>query len=640
MTAPDRRKPQSKAIAKAQDGTRKALASLGLGALIALGAAVAAKADGHETIIESHAFSTFGDFKYGPNQPYDYVNVDAPKGGSISLWADGTFDSMNPYTRKGRAGRFSTIMYESLVESSADEVNVDYCLICTTMEYPESQDWVIFNMRDDVFFSDGTQLTAEDVKFSHDLFISDGLPSYREAVKKLVQGAEVLDTYRVKFTFQPDVPRKNLISQVGGTPIFSKAYFEKNGFGLDETRLDPGVGSGPYMFDRLDINNEIVYKRNPDYWGEDLPINQGRHNYDEIRIEYFGDSNAAFEGFKSGTYTFRIESEAEATLWASGYTFPAVTDGQVKKEEIADGNVPSNLGLVFNMRKPLLQDPKVREALSQMYNFTWANEALFNGLFKQQSSFWENSVMAAKGMPEGAELELLKEVATDDIPAGVLDKPVPVFEGGSKRQLDRKALGRATALLEEAGWVAGDDGVLRKDGEKLTLEWLGRNPQLDRVINPYVENLKRLGVDITYSRVDSSQFTSRRRAFDYDLMIGSFAMSEEPGIGLGQYFGSADMEYSTFNPAGVANGTVDALIEKVVLADNREDLAVAVSALDRTMRHMHFIVPMWYNPNYWVAYYDMYEYPENLPPYALGYLDFWWVNPEKEAALKAAGVLK
>ena len=602
---------------------------------------LAAAAFAQENITKSHGFSTYGDLKYPADFPhFDYVNPDAPKGGEISVWADGTFDSMNPYVRKGRPGSLASIMFEALVESSSDETGSIYGLVAHTIEYPDSQDWVIFHMRPEATFSNGDPVTAHDVAFSHNLFIEQGLPSYSQAVSQLIQGAEALDDHRVKFTFMPDVPRKNLIGQAGSTPIFSKKWYEETGARLDETRMEPGPGSGPYMLEGFRINEEIRYVRNPDYWGNDLGINQGRNNFDLIRVEYFADSNAAFEGFKSGEYTFRIESEAEANTWATGYNFPAVESGHVVQKSLPDGNLPTALGFVFNLRKPMLQDVRVREALGLMYSFEWSNETLYQNLFARQDSFWEGSDLEATGLPEGRELELLQEVAAD-LPEGAIDQPAVTFEALSNRQLDRKALRRATALMSEAGWEVGDDGKLRNaDGQTLKLEWLGRNPLLDRVINPIVANMEQLGVDITYNRVDTSQFVTRRREFDFDIIIFGYSTSLEPGIGLPQWFGTEAAENSTRNMAGTANKAVDVLMDKVVDATNREDLIPAVRALDRSLRAMRFWVPLWYKSDYWVAHYDMYEHPETLPPYALGYLDFWWYNAEKGEALKAAGALR
>ncbi len=607
--------------------------------LLALGLmAAVARADDEEIII-THGYSTFGDLKYPADFPrLDYVNPDAPKGGEISIWAQGTFDSFNPYTRKGRAGRLSSIGFESLMEGVADEVGTSYCLVCETLEYPVSEDWVIFNIRPEATFSDGTPITADDVVFSHELFLEQGLPSYARAVSALIPEVEALDTRRVKFTFAPDVPRRNLISQAGGTPIFSRKWYDDTGARLDESRLETGIGSGPYQLAEYDINRQIIYRRNPDYWGYDLPINQGRHNFDEIRIEYFGDANAALEGFKAGAYNFRLETSS--IIWATSYEFPAIRDGQVVKEALPDGTLPTASGFVFNMRRAPFDDIRVREALGLMYNFEWTNESLQYGLFAQRHSYWENSPLEATGVPEGPELELLQSLG-DMVDPSVLTEPAVMAHESRSRQIDRRNLLRASELLDAAGWTVGSDGLRRNaQGQTLDVELLEDTPSFDRIFNPYIANLRQLGVNARYNRVDPAQYTERRRANDFDMIFFGYVTSPEPGIGTGQWFGSEDVENNSRNPSGLADPGVDALIDAIVDAQTRDELTVATRALDRVMRAMRFVIPTWYNDSYWVAYYDQFEYPDPLPPYDLGYLDFWWYNADKAEALRAAGAFQ
>jgi microcin C transport system substrate-binding protein len=591
-----------------------------------------------EVMITSHGYSTFGELKYPADFAHlDYVNPDAPKGGTISISAQGTFDSFNPYSREGRAGALSTIGYESLMIGTADEVSADYCLICTHLEYPESEDWVIFHMRPEARFSDGTPLTAHDVVFSHMLLLEQGLPSYAQAVGELIPLVEALDDYTVKFTFGEDVPRKNLINQAGGTPIWSRAWYEETGARLDESRLEISPGSGPYMLDSFDINRSITYRRNPDYWGNDLPINQGRNNFDVIRVEYFADATAAFEAFKAGEYTFRQENSS--LQWATQYDFPALNNGHVVKTELPNGNLPPATGFVMNLQRPQFQDARVRQAIALMFNFTWTNETLQYGLFEQRESFWQNSALAAHGLPEGRELEILQSVA-DLIDPEILTEPVTMPHTSGEQQLDRANLRAAIALMEDAGWESGDDGLLRNaEGQVFTLEFLADNPTLDRIILPYVDNLTRLGVRATYNRVDPAQYTNRERSFDWDMILDGYNNGLEEGIGLGQRFGSDGLG-DLFNPASFSHPAVDRIIETVIEADSFDEMAAGVRAIDRIMRREMFIIPTWYNPNYWVAYFDMFEHPETLPPYALGHLDFWWFNEEKAEALRAAGALR
>lgn len=622
------------ALARRTDLQGRLWSALGLGAAL-IWAATQSLAD--DTVITSHGISKFGTLKYGPDfEHLDYVNPNAPKGGEISTWTLGTFDSMNPYTRKGRAGALSSVFFERMLEGTADELGSAYCLLCTTMQYPASKDWVIFTLNPDARFSDGTPLTAADVVFTYELLLNEGLPSFRALLAAEVDTAEALDAQRVKYTFKPDAPRRDIIESVGALPVFSQAWFEANDAGLDESRLEPAVGSGPYVLDGFDINQRIVYRRNPDYWGQDLPLRKGRNNFDAIRIEYFGDTNAAFEGFKSGTYTFRQENSSKT--WATQYNFPNFEKGYVVRPDLHDGTIASGQSFVFNLRRPQFQDRRVREAIAQMFNFEWSNETLFYGLYERINSFWENSDRAASGTPSPEELALLTPLA-DLLPPGVLTDPAVSAPVSSTRQLDRKALRRASNLLDEAGWEIGDDGMRRKDGKLLKVQFLEDSPSFDRVVNPFVENLRRLGVDATYERVDPAQYTDRSRNFDFDVITDQFPTGYLPSNGLKQYFGSETADESLFNSPGLRSPAVDALIDQVIAAQTEPALITAVRALDRVLRAERFWIPQWYNDKHLIAYYDQYSYPEPLPPYALGQLDFWWYDAEKGQRLRDLGVL-
>ena len=602
-------------------------------------AAIAARDAGK--IITSWGYSTYGDLKYPKDfKHFDYVNPNAPKGGEISVWAQGTFDNFNPFTRKGVAGSLSSIGYETILTPAADEVSSQYCLLCETLEYPQSRAWVIFHLRHNVKFSDGTPMTAADVVFSFNLLMKEALPSYSAVVSRLIAKAEAMDPYTVKFTFQPDAPRKDLVSEAGGIPVFEKAWYEKTGAHLNEPQMKISPGTGPYMLDSYKTNERIIYKRNPDYWGRDLPVNVGRWNFDRIRVEYFADSDAAFEAFKSGVYTFRQENSSLS--WATKYHFPALQNGYVVKETPRNGNLPPAYGMVFNLRREKFQDRRVRLALGLMFNFEWTNQTLQYGLFKHRDSFWQNSPdEQAQGVPKGRELDLLKGLG-DKIDPSILTDPVFTSHSSDpRRQLDRHNFRKASQLLEQAGWKVGNDGMRRKNGKTLDVEFLSSSPNFDRVITPYVENLKQLGVNARYNRIDTAQYSQRVNAgdFDFDMIYDGYSTSLEAGNGMKQQFGSQGVG-DLFNPAGFSSPAVDALIDDAVRADNREDMAAAVRGIDRIMRHDYYMVPSWYLDTYWLAYYDMYRHPDPLPPYALGQLDFWWYDAAKAAKLKAAGAIR
>ena len=599
-------------------------------------AALALAAPANADIITSHGISTFGELKYEAGFPHlDYVNPDAPKGGEISVWGFGSFDSMHPYTTKGRSGQLSSIFFESLLEGTADEPDAVYGLVAESLEYPEDRSHVIFNMRPEARFSDGSPLTADDVVFSYEILRDKGLPSFRAVIQKQVESAEALGPHRVKFTFKEGEPTRDLPQTVGGLPIFSKAYYEASGADFEASTLTPGIGSGPYVLDSLEVGQQIVYRRNPDYWGNDLPINKGRHNFDRIRIEYFADYNSAFEGFKAGTYTYR--TEASSKIWATGYDFPAIQNGWAKKDTPPDGTLASGQSFVFNLRRDKFQDKRVRQAIGMMFNFEWSNKTLFYGIYERIDSFWENSYLKAEGAPTEGELAFLRPLA-DKLPEGVLDGPVVMAPASSERQLDRKNLRRASAMLDEAGWPVGDDGMRRNAaGETLQVEILNDSQAFDRVINPYIENLRALGVDAVHTRIDNAQMTERERSFNFDMVVGNFRTALTPGSELEQYFGSESAEFSIFNLAGFGSEAVDSLIDSVTAAEDRTTLDDATRALDRVLRAEVFWVPQWFKNTHTVAYYDMYRYPKNLPPYALGTLDFWWFDQAAHDKLKAAG---
>jgi microcin C transport system substrate-binding protein len=606
--------------------------------------ALPAVAQDSEDLVQSHGYSFYGDLKYPADYAhFDFVNPDAPKGGEISFAALGTFDSMNPYTVKGRRGQLSWMMYESLLgDGAADTYGEGYGLLAHTVEYPKTKDWVIFHMRPEARFSDGTPVTAHDVLFSHNLLLEQGLPSYAAAVKKRIPKAEVLDDHTIKFYFTEGISRRSLIDQVGGVPVWSKKWFEETGARLDESRLETSPGSGPYMVETVDVNRRIVYRRNPDYWGADLPINRGRHNFDTIRVEYFGDDTAAFEAFKAGEYTFRQEGDSKK--WATQYDFPKIQEGAVIRAELHDGTPPTPTGIVFNLGRDVLKDKRVREAIALGYNFEWTNESLQYGLFRQRVSYTQDTPLMATGVPDGAELALLESLG-DLVAPELLTEPAFMPHTSNPARLnDRRNLRRAMKLLDDAGWSVGDDGKRRNaQGQPMRLTFLFNTASegtLSAVIENFISNLTVMGIDAVLEKVDPAQYTLRERERDYDLIFDSYAPFLGAGTGLMQRYGSEDAAFSVFNPAGLASPLVDAVINKALLANSSEEEQTALRVLDRVLRYEFFMIPVWYNDSYWVSYYDQYAYPDPLPPYDLGFLDFWWFDEDKAAALKSSGALR
>lgn len=618
--------------------------------ILTLGLVPAAQAS-EDDLIVSHGYSFYGDLSYDADFPHlRYVNPDAPKGGEISISAQGTFDSMNPFSLVGRAGVYSSSIYESLLENSepfggglvpADAYGESYGLLAWKLEYPPTKDWVIFHMRPEARFSDGTPLTAHDVVFSHNLFLEQGLPSYAQAVSARVTGAEALDDHTVKFTFAEGISRRSLIDQVGSTPVFSKRWYEETGARLDQSRMDISPGSGPYVLDGFEVNRRITYRRNPDYWGADLPINQGRHNFDRIRVEYFADGAAAFEAFKTAEYTFRAENNSRQ--WATGYDFPAVSRGHVIQAEVEQGFPPTPTGFVFNLNNPIFADKRVREAIALAYNFEWTNQTLQFGLFKQRSSFSQRTRFEAGPPPEGLELELLQSLG-DLVPPDMLTEAARMpHESSIDRLQDRRNLRRAKDLFEEAGWTVDDAGQLRNAaGERMQITIpvnSAGSATMDAIIETFVQNLQAMGVDARFQRIDAAQYTDRRRGKDFDIIFDQYVAFMDTGTGLMQRFGSESAD-DVFNPATLRSPMVDAIIDLSLNAETPEIRDAALMALDRALRYEFFMIPAWYNDVVWIAYWDLFGMPDEIPPYSTGEMDFWWFDADRAAALRAAGAIR
>ncbi len=633
---------QQRAIAKTLQQNWAARCRTFLTVMMALALAVlmvtAVRAE--QVIIKSHGISTFGALKYDADfTHFDYVNADAPKGGEFSTWGFGTYDSLTPFILKGNAATLSSVFFDSLMTGNLDEPDALYGLVAHTIEYPSDRSWVIFHMRPEAQFSDGSPLRAEDVAFSLQIMRDKGAPTYK-ALFKDIETVEALDELTVKFTFSAESEKRELPMLAAGIPIFSKAYYADRDFA--ESTLEPPLGSGAYKLLKADPGRSVSYQRRDDYWARDLPVNVGQNNFDVIKIEYFADYTAAFEAFKGGAYGYREEFLSK--LWATAYDFPALDKGWVKQEQLPDGNPASTQGFFINLRRDHLKDVRVREAISMAFNFEWSNKSLFYGLYERTDSFWENSEMQAEGMPSAAELALLEPLRAD-LPETVFSEPAftPAISNPDKSS-DRKALRRAGKLLDQAGWEVGDDGMrYNAAGQKLRIEILNDSPSSDRIINPYVENLKRLGVDAVHNFVDAAQAKDREKNFDFDITTRRYAMSETPGIELRSIFSSQTANVlGSSNISGVSNPAVDALLTIIEGAKTREELDVAVKTLDRVLRSMHIWVPNWYNKFHNIAYYDIYErpYTDTPPKTDLGELSIWWYNPEKAAALKAAGAFQ
>lgn len=580
-----------------------------------------------DKIITSHGISAFGDLKYPEDfSSFDYVNIDAPKGGSMSIWGFGTFDSLNPYIVKGSKLGNLNLTFDTLMTPSQDETDSYYGLLAETITYPSpSRKWVEFDLRENALFSDGTQVTADDVVFSFEMLSTYGLPIYRLSFKD-VEKVESLGPLKVKFTFKDGSPTRDLSLMVAYIPVFSKAYFDNREF--DQTTLDPIIASGPYVVETAAPGQFAVYRRRDDYWASNLAVNQGRHNFDSIKIVYYTDYTSAFEGFKGGDYDFREEFYSK--LWTTGYDFPEVISGKITVEKLPDNNPSGAQGYWINLRRDKFSDPLVREAIAMVFNFEWSNKTLFYDSYLRTDSFWENSHLQASGMPSSEELALL-EPLRGQIPESVFSKPAFTPQKSNPDRLnDRRVLRQASNLLDKAGWNLVEGIRQNAKGEALEIEFLSDGPSNERILNPYIENLKSLGVRASIRSPDPAQVKQLEDNFEFDITTRRYNFSQTPGSELRSIFGSSSSNQAgSYNISGVSNPAIDILIEAIENAQNREELNTAVRAFDRVLRSMHIWIPNWYSASYRISYRNLYSRPENMPPYTLGELTIWWFDEEK-----------
>ncbi len=595
-----------------------------------------------DNIIKTTWYSDWGSAKYSqPFEHLDYVNPNAPKGGEIAIAQAGTFDSLNPYaTGIGTPAIYSSIAFERIMATTSDETQASlYCLLCESIEYPEDKAWIILNLRDDVAFSDGKLMSAEDVAYTYGRMRAEFTPSWRAGAEETVESHEVLDTHKIKFTFKEDAADSRRIPHVGSLLVMQKEWLENNDVDFTDKGFHKVIGTGPYVIGDYKTGDWIEYDRNPNYWGINHPLMKGRSNFDKIRINYYGDPIAAFEAFKAGDVSFRRENSS--LQWSTSYDFPALDEGWVVKKTLPNGLIPPSYGYLFNLRREKFQDRNLREAIGLMYNFNWTNNNLQFGLFNQRTSFWDAPEFRAEGLPTGKELALLNEVR-DLLPEEIFTQDAKMPHTSGTRLLDRRNLRKALALMEKAGWVPDDKGMLRNQaGEPLKIELLHFSPSWDRFMNPLVENFRALGIDAVYTRVDPNEYQSRTQRFDYDMIYDGYVSGFEEGSGLAQRLGCADVD-DIFNPAGYCNPAFDHIAERILDAETHDDMKAMIRAADRILRYDYFIIPAHKLDEHWVAYYDMYEHPneEIFTPLALGFLDFWWYNAEKGEKLRAQGATR
>jgi microcin C transport system substrate-binding protein len=582
--------------------------------------------------IESHGLSTFGELAETPDfKRFAYVNPNAPKGGVIALSpASPTFDSLNGYILRGNPAQGMSLTFDSLMTQSLDERDAYYGLVAKSVRVSPDKLTYRFLLRPEARFHDGSKLTARDAAFSLNILKTKGHPVLAQMLRDLVSAdAEADDVLVVRFA--PGRTRDAPLTVVG-QPIFSQAYYATRKF--DETTLEPPLGSGPYKVGALEQGRYITFERVPNYWGKDLPVNVGQANFDQVKYEYFNDSQVAFEAFKAGAFTEREENIAR--IWATGYDFPAFEEGRVKRVEIPNANIPNIQGWFFNTRRKKFADPRVREAIGYAFDYEWTSRNLMYDAYRRISSYFENSELAANGLPSDAEKALL-EPFRDKLPADVFGEPIapPASDGSGQ---DRKLLKHAADLFAAAG-CRRKDGVLRlPDGQPLEFEFLDFSGMFERHTQPFVKNLKLLGVNARIRVVDAAQYKQRLEDFDFDIVHDVLVMAYSPGDELRNYFGSeAAKVHGSRNLAGVSDPVVDILVDKALVASSREELVTTCRALDRVLRAGRYWVPHWYNPVHRVVYWDVFGRPERAPRFDVGVVSTWWWDEDKARKIKFTG---
>ena len=583
---------------------------------------------------EQHGLSMFGDLKYPPDfQHFDYVNPNAPKGGKVSQVGPGgtlTFDSFNNFILKGDRAQGLDLVYDTLMTRALDEPDAVYGLVAKSADVAADGMSVVFKLRPEAKFADGSPVTAEDVAFSFDALKTKGHPSYRIVLRD-VEKAEAIDPQTVKFSFKGDLV-KSLPMEVALLPVLPKAFYTKQNF--EETWLERPLGSGPYRVGQFSQGRYVSYERREDYWAKDLPVNRGRFNFDEVRYDYFRDRTLELEALFSKTIDFREEFTSKD--WATGYDKPMVADGRVLRVSLPDETPSGAQGFFLNTRRPLFQDVRVRQALDLAFDFEWSNRNLFFGLYQRTASFFENSDMKATGRPSPEELALL-EPFKDQLPASVFAEVyVPPVTDASG--IPRENLRKAQALLKEAGWAVDpkDRRLKSANGQPFEFEILLDAAAFERIAGPYVKNLKAIGITANMRRVDPAQFELRMKTFDFDMTIERFSLRLAPGIELKNFWGSdAAKTDGSFNLAGISSPAVDALADRILKAQSRAELVTAARALDRVLRAGHYWVPHWYKAAHHLAFWNKFSWPDVKPRYDRGALTTWWYDPAKAAKLLA-----
>ncbi|HEY9033176.1 MAG TPA: extracellular solute-binding protein [Pseudomonadales bacterium] len=584
-----------------------------------------------QTVHSGHAIAMHGEPQYPADfTHFAYSNPDAPKGGKLHLAVQGSFDSLNPFIAKGNAADYIGLVYDTLTVKSGDEPFTEYGLLAERIEWPEDRRWVKYTLRRNARFHDGKPVTSHDVKYTFELLMAHGSPGYRSYYAGVTK-VETPSAHEVIFHFA-DSNNRELALIIGELPVLPAHYWQDKNFADSSLVIPPG--SGPYRISHVDPGKSLHFSRDENYWGKDLPVNRGMYNFATIAIDYYRDSTVLLEALKAGQYDLRLENVAKQ--WATGYTGSAIERGQLKTTLIRHNNPTGMQAFVLNLRNPLFQDIRVRKALNYAFDFEWTNSALFHDAYRRSSSFFSNSELASFGLPSAAELKLL-EPLRDQLPASVFNQAfaLPVTDGSGN---NRQQLRMAKQLLSEAGWQVSNGQLVNADGKPFSFEFLLFDPAFERIVNPYISNLKRLGIKASIRKVEMSQYINRMRSFNFDIMVATYPQSLSPGNEQRQYWHSesADIQASR-NLGGIRNSAVDQLVEHIIRANSREELVTATHALDRVLLHHWYVIPQWHIDSHRVAYWDKFGRPAIAPRYDPGFnqaIQTWWYDDSKAAAIK------
>jgi microcin C transport system substrate-binding protein len=596
--------------------------------IVALAAASGVRAQSGTEPVWRIGISTIGELKRANGfERFDYVDPDAPKGGELKLSSTGTYDTFNPVLSKGElATGVTSLVFDTLLKSAEDEITASYGLLAEGVSYPDDISEATFRLRAEAKWADGQPVTPEDVVFSFDM-AKEHNPLYANYYRHVLS-AEKTGERDVTFRFD-EKNNRELPNILGQFPILPKHWWEgEDAKGqkrdIGRTTLEPVMGSGPYRIAGFQAGGSVRFERRDDYWGKDLNVNVGQHNFGTISYTYFGDRNVEFEGVRAGNVDFYQDSSA--SHWATAYDFPAAKDGRVIREEIENPLRATGIMQAFvpNLRRDKFKDQRVRQALNYAFDFEDLNRTLAHNAYKRVDSYFWGTELASSGLPEGREKEIL-EGLKDKVPASVFTTPYTNPVGGEPQKV-RENLRKALSLFKEAGYeLKGNRLVHAKTGEPFGFEILLSNPSFERTVTPFVNSVKRIGIDARMRTVDDSQYTNRLRSFDYDMIYGIWAQSLVPGNEQGDYWGSTSVDQvGSKNYAGIADPAIDELIRKIIFAPNREELVATTRALDRVLLSHHYVVPLFYSKAIRVAYWSHLARPKELPYYGLGFPDVWW----------------